>query len=105
MSVCGYRCVGENGEELSVHTTDRQCTPRQVLCEEVFCFTENYSNYWNYAWNKLYRRSLFTDTGVRYPEGMLHEDVATTYRLLDRCRAVAVIPVVRNTSRISFAAL
>ncbi len=42
------------------------------------------------VWNKLYRARLFD--GLRFPEGRVYEDVATTYRLLDRCRAVAVIP-------------
>ena len=28
MSLCGYRCVGDDGKELSVHTTDSQRTPR-----------------------------------------------------------------------------
>ena len=90
MSVCGYRCVGENGEELSVHTTDRQCTPRQVLCEEVFRFTENYSNYWNYAWNKLYKRELF-DT-LRYPEGKTYEDVFVSADLYMRSERIVFVP-------------
>lgn len=33
------------------------------------------------AWNKIYRRSLFEN--IRYPSGMIHEDVGTTYLLLD----------------------
>ena len=31
------------------------------------------------AWNKLYHKKLFS--GIRYPEGYLFEDVATTYKL------------------------
>lgn len=31
------------------------------------------------AWNKLYKRSLFDS--IRYPEGMVYEDIATTHRL------------------------
>lgn len=31
------------------------------------------------AWGKLYKRALFTN--VRFPEGKLHEDLGTTYRL------------------------
>ncbi len=34
------------------------------------------------AWNKLYRADLFD--GVRYPTGMIFEDIATTYKLLRR---------------------
>lgn len=35
--------------------------------------------YFVVAWNKLYHRSLFD--GIRYPEGRIHEDEATTYRI------------------------
>ncbi len=33
------------------------------------------------AWNKLYRRDLFIDHNIRYPEKFLHEDLPVTYRL------------------------
>lgn len=39
--------------------------------EEATCFVV--------AWNKLYRRELFEK--IRYPQGRIHEDEATTYRL------------------------
>ncbi len=42
------------------------------------------------AWNKLCKAELFAD--VRYPEGMLMEDVAVTYRLILRAKKVALIP-------------
>lgn len=35
-----------------------------------------------YAWNKIYKRSLFERTGLRYPKGLLWEDIPTTYPLL-----------------------
>ena len=42
----------------------------------------------DYAWNKIYARSLFE--GVRYPEGEIFEDIATTCRLFDRAEAVYI---------------
>ena len=33
------------------------------------------------TWNKLYRRSLFTDNDIRFPVGKVHEDNYTTYKL------------------------
>ncbi len=39
-----------------------------------------------YAWNKIYRRSLFRD--VRYPEGRHFEDVFVFPEILDRVRGV-----------------
>ena len=41
------------------------------------------------AWGKLYKRECFRD--VRFPVGKIHEDEFITYRLLFRCRYVAVI--------------
>ncbi len=37
--------------------------------------------YYVVAWNKLYKRELFEN--IRYPEGRIHEDEATTYKLFD----------------------
>jgi glycosyltransferase involved in cell wall biosynthesis len=34
------------------------------------------------ACNKFYNRKLFSETGVEYPRGMLHEDIGTTYKLI-----------------------
>lgn len=41
----------------------------------------------SYAWNKIYRRRLFSD--VRFPEGKVFEDVYTLPQLLARCKTVA----------------
>lgn len=40
------------------------------------------------VWNKLCKRSLFD--GIKYPKGMLYEDLATTYKLIDKAAKVAV---------------
>ena len=32
-------------------------------------------------WNKMYRKSLFTDNHILYPAGQIHEDNLTTYKL------------------------
>ncbi len=67
----------------------RVYTPEEAL-RDIFTMENNVHVV---AWNKLYRRSLFTDTGVRYPEGMLHEDVATTYRLCAAADRIAYTPL------------
>lgn len=40
------------------------------------------------AWAKLYHRRLF-ESGVRYPKGLLYEDLATTYLLMLESNGVA----------------
>lgn len=41
------------------------------------------------AWNKLYKRELFQ--GIRYPEGRIHEDEATTHKLFYQAKKVAFV--------------
>lgn len=41
------------------------------------------------AWNKLYKRSIFEN--IVYPVGKIHEDEATTYKLLYKADKVAVL--------------
>lgn len=41
------------------------------------------------AWNKLYKKTVFE--GVRYPEGRIHEDEATTHKLFYNAKQVAFV--------------
>lgn len=42
----------------------------------------------SFAWNKLYKKSLFKN--VRYPKGMKMEDVATTYKLISNSEKIVI---------------
>ena len=44
----------------------------------------------SYTWNKLFRRTLFTDRGIAFPD-ILFEDMATMPRLFSRARRVATV--------------
>ena len=44
-------------------------------------------NFDNYPWCKLYHRSLFDD--VRYPKGIIYEDLCVTYKLFMKCKKIA----------------
>ncbi len=43
------------------------------------------------AWNKLYRRSLFTKNKISYPAGEKNEDNLTTYKLYAKAKRVCFI--------------
>ena len=45
----------------------------------------------SYAWNKIYRRSLFA--GVRFPVGRVFEDIQTLPSLLEKTKVVATVSV------------
>ena len=42
------------------------------------------------VWNKLYKRELFD--GIRFPEGYVFEDVATTHKILMKAKRIVMIP-------------
>lgn len=50
---------------------------------EMMFYQENFDNT---AWGKMYKASLFY--GIRYPKGLLFEDLPTTYRLLLKANKV-----------------
>lgn len=58
---------------------DRAETLRALADEQI-----NHS-----VWNKLYRKELWS--GIRFPEGSVYEDIAITYRLIDRSRKICVL--------------
>lgn len=41
------------------------------------------------AWGKLYKKYFFKD--IRYPEGRLHEDEFTTYKILFQCKDICFV--------------
>jgi CDP-glycerol glycerophosphotransferase len=53
------------------------------------------------AWNKVYRRAFLAEHGLRFPEGVLYEDLPVTVRALHFAGPVAVVhePVYRWRSR------
>lgn len=44
-----------------------------------------------YAWNKLYRKRLFTDNRIRYPQGQAFEDSATTFNLMLEANRIELV--------------
>ena len=69
-----------HGDELKeAYDPDAKCTcftGREMLAN-LFIQT---GAYYVVAWNKLYKKELFEN--IRYPEGRIHEDEATTHKLL-----------------------
>ena len=44
-----------------------------------------------YAWNKMIRRSVFEETGILFPKGIIFEDICTMYPLLLYCNKVSKV--------------
>lgn len=87
LSICALREITVKGKEINygeeyvekVMSTEE--TLGRMLREEGFTVV---------AYAKMYRRDLWE--GITFPEGGLHEDLATTYKLIEKCPRVAYGP-------------
>jgi len=85
MSVCRWEyvrgeAIPEKGTGETVLFTGREMQANQYIPDGA---------YFVVAWNKLYRRELFWE--IRYPQGQIHEDEATTYRIYDMVKQAAYV--------------
>ncbi len=87
---CGFRSVNENGapsgidgifkHRAGVFPSDKML--RSLLMDiTVRSFT----------WDKLYRRSLFTEHNIKFPVGKIYEDLRTMPKLFYYARKIAVV--------------
>ncbi len=83
--VCEYFNVSEKNAEATYRPAVRRFAGSMALRALLLLKVGNY------AWNKIYRRSLWED-GVRYPVGKKYEDVQTTYRLFEEANLVVALP-------------
>lgn len=66
---------------------------REISKDEAFCLMVGddhgrigVANTGNFPWNKVYSTKLFKD--VKYPKGRNYEDVAVTYKLIDKANRI-----------------
>ena len=85
ISACGIqRTAGEPLPETPSYRAEK------MSADDYYCSQTVHEGITAVAWNKLYRKDLFAS--LRYPEGKLHEDEFTTYRLVYGVEFVAVVP-------------
>ncbi len=80
ISVCNYKRVTAEIPHENYNNINFELTSPED-------FLVNHSWQYNYAWGKLYHKSVFDD--VRYPIGKNFEDTFTTYKLLHKCEKIA----------------
>lgn len=76
--VCGYNLMKPKKEILS----GKDAVVKLLIQQENIDIV---------AWNKLYRKSLFVDNDIWFPEGKKHEDVLTTYKVLAGAEKVVYV--------------
>lgn len=81
--ICGYNMVDENGKELGNCLINSN---KEIFAISRFDSQNNYfekkgeRGIYTVAWNKLYKKQIVSD--LVFPEGKIHEDEATSYKLL-----------------------
>lgn len=85
IACCGFSNIYENGRKEKVTIPDGDMTFSTEEALDIHLL----SGYIDVvAWNKLYKTSLFKE--IKYPEGMLYEDMLTTYRLIDTAKLISL---------------
>ena len=86
VSVVNPIAVDEYGHKKHIFSSDRKeyCWSADEAVEKMF-YQKMFDTS---AWGKLYHYSLFA-TGIRYPKGLLFEDLPTTYRLFFQTNKIA----------------
>lgn len=89
IAVCGRKQVWENGTSNPMFCVDRiiEYSSEQAIEQILINGTIDSA-----AWDKLYRVDLFDD--MRYPVGVLHEDINFTSRLFYKTNKVVKIPYI-----------
>lgn len=83
MSVCQHRVISEKKITDYGSQGDEILSPYKCIERMLYHDIIDTS-----AWAKLYHKSMFDD--VKYPKGMLFEDIATTYKLFLKCENIAI---------------
>lgn len=86
ITVCGYQEIHQT------LTTKHQLQPKTLTgYAATKNFLINQQDFDILIWNKLYRKTLFTDHHILYPAGQIHEDNLTTYKLFSVARKICYI--------------
>ena len=83
IAVCNLYYVSQYKYTVKNYSEDKTYTAKDMLFE---LFDDKIDNY---AWNKLYKRELWSD--VRYPVGKNFEDILTIYKVLEKAKNIVVL--------------
>ena len=92
ISICNFLYVDEDGRPLSWRNRTFPIRDEVISGLEAVDRTmmdEEKGWYYVTAWNKLYRKELFSD--IRFPFGKIHEDEFIAHHLLGKCDRIACI--------------
>lgn len=88
--VCSHTNYNTNDKLVNSDVSKNQCNDDYIVYDRLEALQALAMFYiTSYVWNKMYKKSLWER--IRFPEGHVYEDIATTFRVLDSCRRVCVL--------------
>lgn len=88
IAVCGYTTITRHG--FRWRAVSHRLLPPALTGAKALRLSIRDISIKSYTWNKLYRRTLFTDRNIAFPD-IMFEDMATMPRLFTRARRVATV--------------
>ena len=82
ISMCSYELTQAD----TIQSVEMNCTPKAMATEALWC---QHQLCCTIPVVKLFARDLFRD--IRFPEGIIHEDEFTLYRVLFQCDQIAYV--------------
>lgn len=104
VALCDYQKIDEAGQRIedAAPASDTTCACKVYTntewLEQIYHPTASGMSV--VPWGKIYRRDLYEGEHIRYPEGQIHEDQSTTFRLFYAARRIAYLPTVLYSYRI-----
>lgn len=85
--VCGYYAVSEDSDESrEVQTGNMQHYNKSVFDNSKLLYINC-----PYAWNKIFKKTLFESSSITFPKGMIFEDICTVYPLFIYANKIAKV--------------
>ncbi|MCI1210902.1 glycosyltransferase [Bifidobacterium tibiigranuli] len=77
-----YQRIDENGKKIDSDTESKSFPKTATVSsyDALYYLLEDRFN--NFSWRILFDKSIWVDNNISFPEGLLYEDIRTTYRLL-----------------------
>ena len=88
ITICGYQTITENGDTMAQCGMPREKLTRFQAQEKLNDDGQSGAPF-VVAWNKLYRKQLFSD--IRFPVGKIHEDAFIMHKVFDRCSTISTV--------------
>ena len=92
-AVCGYASMYRGGwSSVSPSSCPSVVSAHGYLCRMLGIERRRHYQVGATVWNCIFRRSLFDDGGIHFPEGHVYEDVWIAARMIHKSQLVALIP-------------